>query len=47
MYIWLTKVEILLKQLKPGDSASEPTNLAKKAMDLAKAIFGEKTLMTN
>ena len=47
MYIWLTKVEILLKQLKPGDSASEPTTLAKKAMDLAKAIFGEKTLMTN
>ena len=30
-----------------SDEINEPIVLAKKAMDLAKSIFGEKTIMTN
>ena len=47
LYIWLTKVEILLKKMKNEEEARESIALAKKAMDLAKSLFGEKTLITN
>ena len=49
VYIWLTKVEILLKKLTTGteDEYIEPILIAKEATDLAKRIFGEKTFITN
>ena len=50
LYIWLAKVEILLKKLRASDDqadVNEPIKIAKKAVDMAKSIFGEKTIMTN
>ena len=40
-------MEILLKKMKNEEEARESIALAKKAMDLAKSLFGEKTLITN
>ena len=46
LYIWLAKVEILLK--KPIQSLTDdPAKIALKAKDLAMKIYGEKTFITN
>lgn len=39
-----------MKKLRSSDDeadVTEPIKIAKKAMDMAKSIFGEKTIMTN
>ena len=49
IYLWLTKVEIILKSLRAvqEEESKEAIAVAKKAMDVAKKIFGEKTFITN